>query len=48
MTAVQAIAEMMQKWNEVYAAAQKKYPSASIEELYMMTKAVMDKSLNLA
>ena len=48
MTTAQAIAEMMAAWNKVEALAREQHPTATDEQIYSLTKSVMDKSLNLA
>ena len=47
MTTAQAIAEMMNAWNLIYAATQEKMPSASPEQVYQVAKSAMNSSLGV-
>jgi len=40
------IAEMMNAWNKVQAAARKQFPDASEEEIYQITKDTMNAALS--
>lgn len=39
------IAELMQAWNKIMAAAREQHPDASEEDLYTMAKSAMDKAI---
>lgn len=40
------IAEMMNAWNKIQAAARKQFPNASNEEIYQITKDTMNSVLS--
>ena len=48
MTTQQAIAEMMNAWNTIVAAARKQFPQASEEEIFQIAKTAMNHTLKLA
>lgn len=45
MTTAEAIAEMMEVWNNIFSAAKQQFPGASDEKLYQITKSAMNKAL---
>jgi hypothetical protein len=46
-TAAQDIAEMMQAWNTILAAAREQFPAASDEDLFQIAKGAMNHALGL-
>jgi formiminotetrahydrofolate cyclodeaminase len=45
MTIAQALQEMMEAWNKIMAAAKIKFPKATDEELYQISKVAMNHAL---
>ncbi len=48
MTTAEAIAKMMDVWNRVQAIVIAKYPHATLEQVYELTSASMNKMLNIS
>ena len=47
MSTTDAIAEAMTNWDKLEADAHAKFPHASADEIYLIAKAAMNKSLGL-
>lgn len=48
MNTTDAIAEAMSNWDKLEADARAKFPHATTDEIYLIAKAAMDKSLGLS
>lgn len=48
MSTAQALQEMMDVWSSIMGDVKKQFPNASEEEIYRISKGVMNRSLGLA